>query len=45
MLRAPLFTLLTLSQIEGFSSTVDIVQEIKEGILKFLRNDTQEIIQ
>lgn len=45
MLRVPIFSLLALSQVEGFASNVDMVNEIKEGVLKFLRNDTQEIIK
>ena len=44
MLRAPLFSLLALSQCKDFADNRRQVDALKEGVLKFLRNDTQEVI-
>lgn len=45
MLRVPLFALLAVCQMEGFADDVQMVNELKEGALKFLRSDTQEVIK
>ena len=45
MLRAPCFSLLSVSQCVEFANNLDEVLKIKEGIQRYLRSDAYELLE